>query len=359
MPSQWQGRTVLIVSGTGAGQLRTIASNSAHQLTVTAAWTTIPDATSVYAFQGDRTRYVYDGFDRLTSVIDAVGNQTVYQYDPVGDIVRTLHFGPVGGPSPSSDGPNVLPGPVSLDGVIQTANLVSFNLLSASESSYDELGRDYQNSQVLFVNTIPTVRPADVAEGASDIGLGSLTPGQTQAIPGISGITILGRVSDRTEYDRNSRVAFMVQDDLATSRTFYDGASRAIKTVDPQGNTLETAYDGDSNAIETRETDVSQVPGVAPEVFLTTNFYDSLNRLQETVDNLGETTYYRYDSRGNLVAMADASGPAGPAITRRDFPERSPHRQRHESIRQRDTLFLRRHRSPDDARADPDRLGQG
>ena len=31
---------------------------------------------------GDRTRYIYDGFDRPTSVIDSVGNQTVYQYDP-------------------------------------------------------------------------------------------------------------------------------------------------------------------------------------------------------------------------------------------------------------------------------------
>ncbi len=321
MPGQWADRTVLIIAGTGAGQLRTIVSSAAHQLTVSTPWATIPDATSVYAFQGDRTRYVYDGFDRLTSVIDAVGNQTVYQYDPAGHVVRTLHFGPVGGPSPTADGPNALAGPVSFNGVIQTANLVNSNLLSATESSYDELGRDYQDSRVLFVNTIPTVRPADVAEGAGDIGLGSLTPGQTQAIPGIAGVTVLGRVTDRTEYDRDSRVTFTVADDLATARTDYDGVGRPIETIDPQGNTFETAYDGDSNVIETRETDVSQIAGVAPEVFLTTNFYDSLNRLQESVDNLGETTAYRYDSRGNLVAMADASGPAGPAIARRAFPD--------------------------------------
>ena len=61
--------------------------------------------------------------------------------------------------------------------------------------------------------------------------------------------------------------------------------------------------------------------GVASEAFLTTDFYDSLDRLQETVDNLGETTYYRYDSRGNLVATADADGPTsgGPTIQRRAF----------------------------------------
>jgi RHS repeat-associated protein len=325
MTNQWEGRTILIVSGTDAGEVRTIASNTAHKLTVTSAWTVTPDSTSVYAFQGDRTRYVYDGFDRQTSIIDSVGNQTVTQYDPAGNVVRTSQFGPTGGASPTSDGPDTLPGPVSSGGVIQSGNLVNPNtnvLLSATEYSYDELGRTFQTSQVLFVNTIPTVRTPDVAEGASDIGKGSLMPGATQAIPGVSGVTILGRVSDRTEYDRDSRVTFTVMDDLDTTHTFYDGAGRVIKTVDPVGNTVETAYDGNNNVIETRETDVAQVAGVPNEVFLTTNFYDSLNRLQESVDNLGQTTYYQYDSRDNLVAMADANGPlTGATITRRAFPD--------------------------------------
>jgi RHS repeat-associated protein len=324
MPNQWEGRTVLIVSGTGAGQTAVVASNTATQLTLTpaTAWATVPDNTSVYAFQGDRTRYVYDGFDRRAAAIDSVGNETVTQYDPDGNAVRTATFGPTGGPSPTSDGPDALPGPVSSLGVIQSGNLVNSNLLRATETSYDELGRVIQTSRVLFVNTIPTTRPADVAEGAGDVGLGSLTPGQTQPVPGVSGVTVLGRVSDRTEYDRDSRTTFTVGDDLNTSRTFYDGAGRVIETMDPAGNTVETAYDAGSNVIETRQTDVSQVPGVANEVFLTTNFYDSLNRLQERVDNLGQATYNRYDSRDNLVATADANGPmTGGTITRRAFPD--------------------------------------
>jgi YD repeat-containing protein len=322
MPNQWQGRTVFIASGTGAGQLATVVSNTAHTLTLASAWTVTPDNTSVYVFQGDRTRFVYDGFDRRASVVDSVGNQTVTQYDPDGNTVRTLDFGPTGGPSPTANGPNTLPGPVSQLGVIQSGNLVNSNLLSASEYFYDELDRRYQTSRVLFVNTIPTTGTPDVAEGGSDVGLGNLTPGQTQAIPGVSGITILGRVSDRTEYDRDSRVTFTVGDDVKTTRTFYDGASRMIRTVDGEGNMVETAYDGNNNVIERRETDVSQVSGVPNEIFLTTNFYDSLDRLQMTVDNLGQTTYYRYDSRGNLVATADAQGPMlGATITRRAFPD--------------------------------------
>ena len=54
------------------------------------------------------------------------------------------------------------------------------------------------------------------------------------------GVTVLGRVSERTEYDRNSRVTFRVQDDGDTSHTFYDGVGRVIKTLDPEGNILES-----------------------------------------------------------------------------------------------------------------------
>jgi len=43
---------IWIYSGTGAGQVRTIASNTATVITVTVAWTTNPDATSYYAIGG-------------------------------------------------------------------------------------------------------------------------------------------------------------------------------------------------------------------------------------------------------------------------------------------------------------------
>ena len=43
-----KGGTVEITAGTGAGQTRTVDSNTSTVITVTAAWTTNPDATSVY-----------------------------------------------------------------------------------------------------------------------------------------------------------------------------------------------------------------------------------------------------------------------------------------------------------------------
>ena len=51
--NQWTNSQVRIVSGAGAGQIRTIASNTATQLTVSANWATNPDATSVYSIEGN------------------------------------------------------------------------------------------------------------------------------------------------------------------------------------------------------------------------------------------------------------------------------------------------------------------
>src|SRR5207245_9918432 len=46
--NQWAGRPVTINAGTGAGQTRTVLSNTTDTLTVSPAWDPIPDATSEY-----------------------------------------------------------------------------------------------------------------------------------------------------------------------------------------------------------------------------------------------------------------------------------------------------------------------
>lgn len=51
--NQWANYAVRIVSGTGAGQIRPIASNTATALTIVGSWATNPDSTSVYVVQGD------------------------------------------------------------------------------------------------------------------------------------------------------------------------------------------------------------------------------------------------------------------------------------------------------------------
>ena len=64
--NQWTNYQVRIVSGTGAGQIRTIASNTATVLTNSAAWTTNPDATSVYSIEGNDDFIYYMGSAAVT-----------------------------------------------------------------------------------------------------------------------------------------------------------------------------------------------------------------------------------------------------------------------------------------------------
>lgn len=75
----WKNFQVRIVSGAGAGQIRAILSNSANTLTV-AAWTTTPNATSVYRIEGNDD-YLY---------LMGNGAVTLYRYSITGNTWSTL-----------------------------------------------------------------------------------------------------------------------------------------------------------------------------------------------------------------------------------------------------------------------------
>jgi hypothetical protein len=81
--NQWTNYQVRIVSGTGAGQIRTIASNTATALTVSSNWTTNPNSTSVYTIEGN------DDFLYLLGN----GAVTMYRYSISGNSWTTLSPG--------------------------------------------------------------------------------------------------------------------------------------------------------------------------------------------------------------------------------------------------------------------------
>src|SRR2546430_1947239 len=58
--NQWAGHLVRITAGTGAGQTSTVSSNTANTLTVSPAWTTIPDGTSKYAISQSTSTTLQD-----------------------------------------------------------------------------------------------------------------------------------------------------------------------------------------------------------------------------------------------------------------------------------------------------------
>ena len=58
LTNQWSNQQVRITAGTGAGQTRTIASNTATTLTVTSPWTQQPDSSSIYEI-GANEDFIY------------------------------------------------------------------------------------------------------------------------------------------------------------------------------------------------------------------------------------------------------------------------------------------------------------
>jgi hypothetical protein len=78
--NQWANSQLRITAGTGAGQIRPIASNTATAITVASNWTVNPDATSQYSIEGN------DDF------IYFLGNNavTMYRYSISGNTWTTL-----------------------------------------------------------------------------------------------------------------------------------------------------------------------------------------------------------------------------------------------------------------------------
>jgi len=89
--NQWTNYQVRIVSGTGAGQIRTISSNTSTALTVP-TWGTNPDATSVYSIEGN---------DDFIYLIGA-GAVTLYRYSISGNSWSTLSPGAARSGAPST-----------------------------------------------------------------------------------------------------------------------------------------------------------------------------------------------------------------------------------------------------------------
>ena len=75
----WANYQVRIVSGTGAGQIRVITSNTATALTVP-AWTTNPDATSQYVIEGNSDAIYFLGNNAVT----------MYRYSVTGNTWTTI-----------------------------------------------------------------------------------------------------------------------------------------------------------------------------------------------------------------------------------------------------------------------------
>src|SRR5204863_2193957 len=136
-----------------------------------------------------------------------------YIYDPDSNVVRVIQDG---------------------DAVDALVGISDNKTLAVTETVHDELSRPIVVHRVLFQT--PDASPSRTPLLTDTPGMDTLAAyladasSDTASVPGSTGITVIGRITFITEYDRESRVTFRIQDDLDVSRVDYDGAGRVVKT---------------------------------------------------------------------------------------------------------------------------------
>jgi YD repeat-containing protein len=199
------------------------------------------------------TTFSYDGFDRLTGVTDAMGNLRQFTYDRNSNLIRERRYG-------------------ELNDMIGTSSNVR---LADTRHEYDSLNRLTRTVDSFF--DIFTQTP--------------LTDGES--------------VTTFT-YAPNGACTSSTDDKGHTTRYTYDPAGRLASRTDPKTNVVSYTYDECDNVLNVVQTDRSDLGG--GQQFFVVSGYDRLHRLTRSVDNVGNTNLYAYDSRGYLTRHTDPKG---------------------------------------------------
>jgi YD repeat-containing protein len=225
-----------------------------------------------YDGNGNRVRYlqglegtpretprVYDGYNRIVSTTDPMGNVTSYTYDANGNSVAER-----------------------VDGELQDLQGSAGNIrLWEGTSDFDDMDRLVQSDRAFF----------DTLTG---------TPLTAGPHPGLS----------RTEFAWTdlSRAETVTDDNNHVTHYVYDSANRLLTLIDAASNSVTYLYDPNSNVMQTTAVDKSD-GGAPDETFHTQYTYDGLDRRIRILDNDGNQFESLYDSRGNTVVWVDAMRP--------------------------------------------------
>ncbi|MFH1232104.1 MAG: DUF6531 domain-containing protein [Planctomycetota bacterium] len=109
------------------------------------------------------------------------------------------------------------------------------------------------------------------------------------------------------EFDKNSRMVRVVDNRSNQMTISYNGFGAITKIEDQLDNKIEYGYDNNMNVTVITETETSGL--ASPEVYITVNQYDNLDRpISSTNQQLSATRFYGFDSRNNLVYSKDREG---------------------------------------------------
>ena len=197
--------------------------------------------------------FEYDGFDRLTTQTDAMGNRQRQQFDATGNIV---HFW--------------------VEGELQDIPGSAGNIrLFESTRVFDPLNRPIQESTAHFT----------VSDG-QPVGAGQATA--------------------RRSYTAASQVDTYTDANNHPLRFTYDTANRPSTATNARGDSVTQIYDASGNLVESVGNEKSDLGG-PDRTYRIQRLMDGLDRLIRTTDNAGNIVDYHYDSRGNRISVSDSN----------------------------------------------------
>jgi YD repeat-containing protein len=193
----------------------------------------------------------YDGFDRLVSATDPMGNVDVCAYDANDNLVYHRCDGEM----------NDLTG-----GALNRR-------LSETRCTYDGLNRCVQTRASFF-------------DGFSQSPIGD------------------GAAVSTCAYAPNGRIKSETDDNGHTTVYTYDSVNRLAMVTDPKSNVVLYNYDASGNVVTQSSVDHSDLAGPEQD-FVMTFVYDGFSRCVSATDNVGNTDQCSYDSRNNVIRFVD------------------------------------------------------
>ena len=193
-----------------------------------------------------KKQFEYDAAGNQTAIIDEKGDRTVFEYDALNRLVKTVEADP--------DGAGPLTSPVTTYSYDARGNLISTTdaVGHVAQNAYDQLNRLIQSIDALNQKT---------------------TYGYDKLGNLLSVVDPLGHKTEN-KYDARNRVVETIAPDLGSTKFAYDLSNNLASVTDPVNNKTIFAY-------------------------------DARNRLISETDPLGKTSQYQYDAVNNLIAKTD------------------------------------------------------
>lgn len=259
-----------------------------------------PSPSSVTPSSADRvTLFAYDGANRATYTVDAMGGVTQILFDANGNAIQqTAYATRIAAPAAGISAPGV--------DAIQAA-LTASAADRVTRSVFDGADRP-----VYAINAAGGVtRNVYDAVGnvvartayAKTVDISALPVAATSA--DIAAVLVSDPASDRTSlavFDAAGRAVYQVDALGYVTQTVYDGIGQITSTTG-----FATAVMGATAAIDAAS--LSALLNVNPNGDRTTSFvYDAAGNLVSTTDPLGHAEHYTYDALGNKQSFTNKNG---------------------------------------------------